>query len=67
MGDKLGEEEWVITDVQTRITTQQDTGFASGSRYELIFNAERHLNYYLLQLGGLDQRLAEAPGEPKKR
>lgn len=50
MGSSLGEEEWVITNVRTRLSAQDHSGFDTGSRFSLEFEAERHLNYYVLRI-----------------
>ena len=50
MGDKLGEEEWVVNNVNTVISTQRETTGLPGSRFTLEFTAHRHLNYYVLRI-----------------
>jgi len=50
LGDALGEEEWIIMDVRTEVTVQNQSGFDPGSRFTLIFEAERHLNYYVMRI-----------------
>jgi hypothetical protein len=46
LGDTLGEEEWVVSDVWTEI--DEATGIAGwqSSRFSLGFSAKRHLIYY---------------------
>ena len=50
MGEQLGQEEWIITDVSSHITEQSQVGFDTGSRFILKFEAKRHLNYYVLKI-----------------
>lgn len=50
MGNQLGEEEWIITNVQTQISSQNQSGFAHGSRFKLTVEGERHLNYYVFRI-----------------
>lgn len=50
LGDNLGQEEWIITDVNSRITDQGQAGFDQGSRFILEFKAKRHINYYVLKI-----------------
>ena len=48
--DKLGEEEWVVTNFDTKITTQTEgTGYPSSS-FSFRFEANRHLNYYIFRI-----------------
>ena len=49
VGDRLGEEEWIVEDVTTRI---EQTDFASRpvSRFTLGFDASRHLYYYIFRI-----------------
>jgi len=46
VGGQLGEEEWVITDFTTAVSTTPDFG----SRFSFIFPATRHLSYYTLRV-----------------
>lgn len=50
LGTALGEEEWIIMDVETVITVQNQSSFEQGSRFSLIFEGERHLNYYVIRI-----------------
>lgn len=50
MGPALGVEEWIILEVRTEVTVQNHSGFDPGSRFTLIFEAERHLNYYIIRI-----------------
>jgi hypothetical protein len=49
VGDRLGEEEWIVEDVFTRVET---TDYASRpvSRFKLGFEASRHLYYYIFRI-----------------
>lgn len=49
LGDALGEEEWVIKNAQTEVTTHTELGFPS-SRFVFSFRGERHLNYYIVRI-----------------
>jgi uncharacterized membrane protein len=50
MGERLGEEEWVVRNVSTDISTQRETTGLPASRFTLEFTADRHLNYYVLRI-----------------
>lgn len=50
VGEKLGEEEWVLTNFNTNITTKTEgTGYPSSS-FIFHFEASRHLNYYVFRI-----------------
>ena len=49
LGDALGEEEWVLTNARTAVTTHHELGFAA-SRFLLTFEGRRHLNYYVVRI-----------------
>ena len=50
VGGKLGEEEWVVTNFDTEITTKTEgTGYPSSS-FSFRFEANRHLNYYVFRI-----------------
>jgi hypothetical protein len=49
LGDALGEEEWILTDARTTVTTHHELGFAA-SRFVLTFDGHRHLNYYFVRI-----------------
>jgi hypothetical protein len=49
IGDKLGEEEWVITDFDTRISTGQILK-SPVSRFNFEFHANRHIAYYFFRI-----------------
>ena len=50
VGQQLGEEEWIITEFDTKITDQNLTTGETSTRFSFHFQAKRHLNYYLLRL-----------------
>ena len=50
MADKLGEEEWLVTAVNTSISSQRETSEQPGSRFTLKFTAHRHMSYYVLRI-----------------
>jgi hypothetical protein len=50
VGDALGEEEWVVSDVSTRVSTVEDRDGLEHSRFSLAFQAERHLTYYIVRI-----------------
>ncbi len=50
LGDQLGEEEWIVTEVNTHLTTHNEFTKGDASRFVLEFHAERHLNYYLMRI-----------------
>ena len=45
LGEQLGEEEWLVKDFETIISSEE-----SSSRFSFIFVASRHLNYYLFRI-----------------
>lgn len=50
LGQQLGEEEWIVTDVHTRLATHNEFTKGEASRFVLEFHAKRHLNYYLIRI-----------------
>lgn len=50
MDEKLGEEEWLISDFSTKITSTTDTTVTPGSRLTLSFTGKRHYVYYITKL-----------------
>ena len=50
LGEQLGEEEWIVTAFDTKITDQDLTTGETSDRFSFHFQAKRHLNYYLLRL-----------------
>jgi hypothetical protein len=50
MGDRLGEEEWVVDKSWVEIT-EWETGLGlTGPKFSLGFSANRHLQYYLMRI-----------------
>jgi len=49
LGDALGEEEWVLDNVKTEITSHDSFGVAA-SRLVLSFQGKRHLVYYIVRI-----------------
>ena len=50
IGEQLGEEEWIVTAFDTKITDQDLTTGETSDRFSFHFQAKRHLNYYILRL-----------------
>lgn len=50
LGRQLGEEEWVTTGFDTRISSETETTGLPVSRFSYGFTAERHLNYYAYRI-----------------
>lgn len=50
VGSQLGEEEWIVTEFNTQITTQNLNTDNISTRFSFYFQAKRHLNYYILRL-----------------
>jgi hypothetical protein len=50
VGTRLGEEQWLLTGFDTRITTETDTTDFPTSRFTFRFHATRHLDYYLYRI-----------------
>ncbi len=50
VGQQLGEEEWIVTEFDTKITAQDLTTGEKSARFSFHVQAKRHLNYYLLRL-----------------
>ena len=50
IGEQLGEEEWIVTEFDTKITDQDLTTGETSDRFSFHFQAKRHLNYYILRL-----------------
>ncbi len=50
VGGQLGEEEWIITDYDIKITDQNISTGETSDRFSFHFRATRHLNYYILRL-----------------
>jgi len=50
LGNLLGEEEWVVTDATTQVSTATGESGSQSSRYTLSFNGHRHLTYYIARI-----------------
>lgn len=48
--EDLGEEEWVVFDIFTRIATVAGRDNLERSRFSLVFKAYRHLTYYIVRI-----------------
>jgi hypothetical protein len=50
VGTRLGEEQWLVTGHDTRITTETDTTDFPTSSFTFRFHAARHLDYYVFRI-----------------
>lgn len=50
LGGQLGEEEWIITDFNTEITTEIASTERPTSRFSFGFEAERHVSFYVIRV-----------------
>jgi len=50
LGGQLGEEEWIITDFDTEITTVIASTQRPSSRFSFGFEAERHVSFYMIRV-----------------
>jgi len=50
VGTRLGEEQWLLTGHDTRITTETDITDFPTSRFTFRFHATRHLDYYIYRI-----------------
>lgn len=50
LGEQLGEEEWIITDFDTAITTEIASTQSLTSRFSFGFEAERHISFYVIRV-----------------
>jgi hypothetical protein len=50
VGTRLGEEEWLVTGFDSRITTETDTVDFPTSSFTFRFQAARHLDYYVYRI-----------------
>ncbi len=49
LSDTLGEEEWILEDARTELTTHSNLG-VTAPRFILSFQGSRHLNYYVVRI-----------------
>jgi hypothetical protein len=49
LGNSLGEEEWILENAHSEVTTHTELEFAA-SRFVLSFSGVRHLNYYVVRI-----------------
>ena len=50
VGAQLGEEEWQVTGYTTEVRDVAGLGEVPSSRFSFGFQAQRHLNYYILRI-----------------
>ena len=50
VGTELGEEEWVVTDSGTSVTSDLSSSLRPVSRFNFKFEARRHLTYYIFRI-----------------
>ncbi len=50
IGEQLGEEEWIVTNFDTAITTELASTQRLTSRFSFGFEAERHVSFYITRL-----------------
>jgi hypothetical protein len=50
VGEQLGEEEWIVTNFDTAITTELASTQRLTSRFSFGFEAERHVSFYITRL-----------------
>jgi hypothetical protein len=50
VGKRLGEEQWLLTGYDTRITTETDAVDFPTSSFTFRFHATRHLDYYMYRI-----------------
>lgn len=50
VGTQLGEEEWVVIDQDTSVTSQVSNTQSVTSQYTFRFRAQRHLDYYFTRI-----------------
>jgi hypothetical protein len=50
VGTQLGEEQWLVTGHDTRITTETETTDLPTSSFTFRFHATRHLDYYVFRI-----------------
>jgi hypothetical protein len=49
LGEQLGEEEWLVTDFGTSVSSQTASTESASSRFTFGFQARRHLQFYVLR------------------
>ena len=49
LSDTLGEEEWILTNARSEITTHSNLR-VTAPRFTLSFQGSRHLNYYVVRI-----------------
>ena len=50
LGDQLGEEEWIVTEYGTEVTSVDGVAETPSSRFSFGFVAHRHLNFYIMRI-----------------
>jgi hypothetical protein len=50
LGEKLGEEEWLLTDDWTEVSTAEGLTGLQSSRFSFGFKGYRHLEYYIVRI-----------------
>lgn len=50
LGDQLGEEEWIIVDFTTEVSSETASTTAPVSRFSYGFSANRHLSFYIIRI-----------------
>lgn len=50
MGEKLGEEEWVIINTSSEASVTTESTGLENSRYSFGFTAKRHVNFYMTRI-----------------
>jgi len=50
LGDQLGEEEWIINDFSTEISSESASSNLPVSRFSYGFTANRHLSFYIIRI-----------------
>jgi hypothetical protein len=50
VGTQLGEEEWLVIDSSTSVTSDMSSSLRPVSRFNFLFEAKRHLTYYIFRI-----------------
>jgi len=50
LGDALGEEEWIMGDAWTEVTSDETPSGLTGSRFSFGFYGHRHLDFYVVRI-----------------